>query len=131
MALDRLKNSQFPTLLSDVAGDIADLVQKELRLAKAEVTRNIASKINAGVWFAVAGVLGLVVFILALQALVFGIASRGIALHWSCLIVAAACAVIAGAAFVVGRQKARSDLAPTRAIHQIGQDLRVAKEQLT
>jgi putative superfamily III holin-X len=62
---------------------------------------------------------------------VFGIATLGIALHWSCLIVAAVLALAAGGFYAKGAADAREELTPTRTIHQVKQDIATAKEQLT
>ena len=73
---------------------------------------------------------GLTLF-LVLQALVFGISSYGVAIHWSCLIVAGAAAVFAALAFLAGRTDADRPLMPQRTIHQLQQDVNLSKEQLT
>jgi hypothetical protein len=65
------------------------------------------------------------------QAVVFGITSYGIALHWSCLIVAGVLAAIAVLSFLKGRSDAKEELAPTRTINQVKQDIATAKEQLS
>ena len=67
---------------------------------------------------------------LIVQAAVFAVASFGFALHWSCLIVAAVLAAVGAAAFVKGRADASEDLTPNRTIHQVKQDIAIAKEQL-
>jgi hypothetical protein len=128
---EHVKNSALPRVLSDVVADLADLFQKELRLFKAELSEKLSIKLWAGVWMSVAGVLAVVAVLLVVQALVFGIAAYGIALHWSCLIVAALFAVAGGAAFAKGRADAREELAPTRTIENVKQDIATAKEQLT
>jgi hypothetical protein len=79
----------------------------------------------------VAGALGMVAALLLVEAAVFAIASFGIALHWSCLIVAALFAAAAAGAFFQGRSQAQDELLPTRTARQISQDIRTAKEQLT
>jgi hypothetical protein len=58
-------------------------------------------------------------------------ATTGIALHWSCLIVAAVLAAAAGAGFSKGRADVPEQLTPDRAINQVKQDIAVAKEQFT
>ena len=68
---------------------------------------------------------------IVLQAIILAIASYGIAVNWSCLIVAAGLAVLAAIAFLKGRADAQEDLTPGRAIHQIKRDISTAKEQLT
>lgn len=131
MAHEQLKNATLPRALSDVMADLADLFQKEMKLARAEISAKLSTKLQAGIWMSVAGVLGIIAALLVVQALVFGIASFGIALHWSCLIVAGVFALAGAAAFFKGRADAREELTPTRTIHQINQDIRVTKEQLT
>jgi hypothetical protein len=131
MAHEQLKNSTLPRALSDVVADLADLVQKELRLARAELSENLFAKFRAGIWMSTAGVLGLIAAFLAVQALVFGIASFGIAMHWSCLIVAAVMAGAGALAYYRGRMDAQKEITPTRSLHQIKQDISTTKEHLT
>ncbi len=131
MAYERLKNAALPQALTDVFADVSDLFQKELRLARAEITSKLASKMQASIWMAVGAVFGLLAMMLLLQALVFGLASYGIALHWSCLIVSGVLLVLAAVIFSKGRADAQGDLMPTQTIHQIKRDISVAKEQLT
>ena len=131
MAFDRIKDATLPQAVSDVVGDLADLFQKEMRLARAELSAKITTKLRAGVWMSAAGVLGLIAGLLVVQAAVFAIASYGIALHWACLIVAGVALAIATLAYFKGRSDAQEELAPTRTIHQIKRDIATAKEQLT
>jgi hypothetical protein len=131
MAHEQLKDMALPHALSEVVADLADLFQKEFRLAKAEVGAKISTRFNAGIWMTVAGALGLMAAFILLQALIFAIASYGIAMHWSCLIVAGGLALLAAIAFFKGRADAHEDLTPDRTIHQIRRDISVAKEQLT
>ncbi len=126
-----IKNTALARALSDVVADLADLFEKEVRLARAELSEKLTLKIQAGVWMSVAAALGLVAALLLIQALVFGIASGfGIALHWSCLIVAALLAAVAAPTYAVGRAKAQEELTPSRTLHQVNQDIETAKEQL-
>jgi hypothetical protein len=131
MALERLKDAALPHVVSGVVADLADLFQKEMRLARAELSAKITTKLQAGVWMSVAGVLGFIAALLVVQAAVFGIASYGIALHWSSLIVASVVAAIAAMSFFKGRSDAKEELAPTRTINQIKRDIATAKEQLS
>jgi hypothetical protein len=128
---DQLRNSALPRALSEVVGDLADLFQKELRLARAELTEKLSIKLRAGVWMSIAGVMGFIAALLVVEAAVLGIATFGIALHWSCLIVAGVLALAGGAAYAKGRADAGEDLAPNRTIHNVKQDIATAKEQLT
>jgi hypothetical protein len=131
MAHERLTNATLPQTLSEVVADLADLLQKEFRLAKAEISAKISTKLNASIWMFTAGMLGLMAGFIVLQAIIFAIASYGIAIHWSCLIVAGGVAVLALVAFFIGRADAQEDLTPGRTIHQIQRDISTAREQLT
>ena len=128
---EKLKDSALVGALSDVIGDLADLVQKEIRLAKTELTAKISQKVLGGIWLAVAGGIGLLAVMVLVEAAVFAIASYGIAIHWSCVIVAGALAILGGAAFVKGRADAQVELTPTHSLHQLQRDVAAAKEQLS
>lgn len=130
MAPEGLRNSTLTRALSDVLADLADLFQKELRLARAELSAKLQTKLRAGIWLTAAAVLGLVTSILLIQALVIWIANRGISLHASCLIVAAATAAAAALAYYMGRADAREELIPERTVRQFNRDMEKTKEQL-
>ena len=70
MALERLKDAALPHVVSSVVADLADLFQKEMRLARAELSAKITTKIQAGVWMSAAGILGLIAALLVVQAAV-------------------------------------------------------------
>lgn len=131
MAYEQTKGAALPRAFAEVLADLADLIQKEIRLARAEISDRLSTKLHGGFWMAAAGVLGFVALLLLLEAMVFGIASFGLALHWSCVIVAAAIGVIAAIAFVKGRAEVQSDLMPRRTMRSVERDISVAKEHLT
>jgi Putative Actinobacterial Holin-X, holin superfamily III len=131
MAYERLLNSGLARALTDLLADLADLVQKEMQLAKTEITEKITARLRASVWMVAAGILGLIATLLLLEAVVFAIASFGVPLHWSCLLVAAALAAGAFATFYHGRSVAEEGLLPTRTANQITQDIKTVKEQWT
>lgn len=124
-----LKDSALVRGLSDLVDDVADLFQKEVKLAKAEIAQNISQKLNAGVWMISAAVLALLAVLLLLQAIVFGLIAAGMAPHWACLIVAVVLAVGGAAAFYKGRADAKAEMMPDRTIGQIKQDIKVTREQ--
>jgi hypothetical protein len=131
MAHEQLRSSTIVRALADVVEDFTELLQKEVQLARAELSANISAKLHGGLWIGVAAGLTGLAFLLCLQALVFGFASYGIALHWSFLIVAAGVAILAALAFFVGRADAHRAVLPQRTIHQLQQDVVLSKEQLT
>jgi hypothetical protein len=131
MAYENLKDSALPRALSDVVADLADLLQKEMRLARAELSSKLSLKLRGGVWVASAGMLALIAGLLVIEAAVFGIASFGIAPHWSCLIVAAILVVAAAIAYALGRSDLAAPLTPDRTIRQFKEDATIAREQVS
>ena len=124
-------NPSMSEAFSRVVSDLADLMQKEMRLAKAEIANKITLGFRAGIWMSVAAVFGIIALLLVVQACVFGLsAATGLALHWSSLIVAAVLGAIAAASFAKGKADTPS-LAPDRAVHQVKRDIAVAKEQFS
>jgi hypothetical protein len=124
--------SSLPNMFSRVITDLADLMQKEMRLARAELAENLSISIRAGIWMCVAVALVAVAGLLIVQAAVLGLsAATGMALHWSSLIVAAAVAIAAAAAFAKGKANVPDQLTPDRSLNQVKQDIAVAKEQFT
>src|SRR4029077_12597507 len=122
MALDHLQNSGLARAATDLLADLAELVQKELQLAKTEITEKITSRLRASAWMVVAGILGMIAALLVVQAAVFALASFGLALHWSCLLVAAILIAVAAAAFFHGRSLTDDELLPSRTARQVAQD---------
>lgn len=131
MAADRLRDTALPTAFSNVIADVADLFQKEIQLAKAELSQKLATKVRGGFWIFGAGILFLLAGAVLCQALVIWIATLGIALHLACIIVSAALLGLAALAYLAGRRDVGEALTPDRSIHQIKEDIRTTKEQLT
>lgn len=126
------EQSSLPNAISNVISDLADLFQKEVRLARAELSEKISITFRAGIWIFAAAILSIVAVLLAVQACVLALsAATGIALYWSSLIVAAILGAAAGAVFAKGRADVPSQIAPDRAISQVKQDIAAAKEQFT
>jgi len=131
MAHDAIGNSTLARTLANVLADLSDLVQKEVRLARAEFTAKVTNGVQAGLWMIVAALLGFVAALLVIEAIVFALASFGLALYWACLLVAAMLVGCGAAAFAYGRSVAHEVLVPLRGTRQINEDIRTIKEQLT
>jgi hypothetical protein len=129
MAHESLRESVLVRAMTDLFADLSDLIQKEIRLARAEVTHKLTAAVRGGVWMAAAGVLGLFAVIFLLEGAVFALASAGLELYWASFLVAAVLIVAAGLAFLAGRSQAEAEFAP-RTARQLGATLRTAKEQL-
>jgi hypothetical protein len=123
MAYESLRESPPISGLRDLFSDVSELVRKEVRLAKAEISAKVSAGIAAGIWVAAAGFVALIAVLLGIHALVFFIASFGIAMHWACLIVALVLLIAAGALFFCGRSLARESFGPMRSFEQINKDI--------
>jgi len=130
MSPEPLKESTLFRTVSDLVGDLADLFQKEIRLAKVEITASLNAKLHAGVWMIVAGVCVFFSVIFVLQAIVFVLIAAGLQAYWACLITAVATAGAGTLAFYRGRSDAARSMAPQRTMNQIREDIKTAKEQL-
>ena len=129
---DGLKNSALPRALSEVIADVADLIQKEMRLVRTELSEKLSLKIQGGIWMGVAGLLAVIAVLVLIEAAVFGLAAAtGLALHWSCLIVAGVLVIVAAAAFAKGRADSQEELVPERSLHQVKEDIAAVKEQFS
>jgi hypothetical protein len=115
---------------SDLLTAFSDLVRKELRLARAEISQKLSQGLRSVVWIVAAAILGLLAVALVAEAAVFAVASAGLALHWSCLIVAAILAVLAAIAFYAGQVGISGDLSPARTVRQFNEAVKSATEQL-
>jgi uncharacterized membrane protein YqjE len=127
MTHESLRDSTLVSALKDLVADLSDLMRKELRLARAELAEKISLGMQAGIWMAVAAILMVLAGLLVIQSIVFGIASFGVPLHWSALIVAAVCVVIAAGSFLYGRSVARTSFGPSRTLSQIDKDIRAIR----
>ena len=131
MAYERLTQSTLPEALSAALSDFADLFRKELRLAQAELSSNVSTKVRGGIWLAVAGLFAILALTLVLGGLVAWLTTFDVSLPFAFLIVAAGVGVVALLAYAMGRREAQAELTPSRTISQVKQDIEITKEQLT
>src|SRR5579872_5494817 len=110
--LDDLRNSAIGRTLSEFLGDLTDLIQKEIRLIRAEVSEKVGARLQAVVWMAAAGVIALVAALFLLAGIVFALIAWGLSPYLSCFAVAAALAILAFALFSYGRALIAEDLLP-------------------
>jgi hypothetical protein len=131
MVRARLRQPSLPEAFSEVLTDLADLFRKELRLARAELSSNLSAKLRGGIWLSVAALFGLLALALILGAIVAWITTFNVSLHFAFLIVGSGVALLAVLAYFAGRNEAQAELAPSRTISQVKQDIETTKEQLT
>ena len=130
MADESLWETRLIRAVTDLGADLADLVQKELRLARSEIVQKLTLGLQAGAWFAIAAALGFFAVVLILEALVFGIAAAGVPLWGSCLMVAFVLSVVAAVAFHYARRQSSQDMTPVRSARQFTRAIGTVREQL-
>jgi uncharacterized membrane protein YccF (DUF307 family) len=131
MAHEVLRKPSLPEVLSEALSDFAELFRKELRLAQAELSSNVSTKVRGGMWLAVAGLFAILALAHLLGSLAAWITTFDVSLHLAFLIVAAGVGVVALLSYACGRKDARAELTPSRTISQVKQDIETTKEQLT
>jgi hypothetical protein len=129
MAHDSLRDSALVRAVTDLMADLSDLVQKEMRLARAEIAHKLTIRLRVGAWMAVAGLLAVTAFLLIVEGAVFALVSAGFAIAWSCLTVAALLVALAAFTFYFGRANGSVDFTPTRTVRQFNEIMKTAKEQ--
>jgi Putative Actinobacterial Holin-X, holin superfamily III len=130
MTTERLRASPLPRALSDVVVDVADLVQKEMRLARAEIAEKLSNKLRAGAWMLISAAMALGAFLMLIEGLALWISTFGTSLYASHWIIGVALALMSALAYFAGRAGARESLAPERTIHQVNRDMTETKERL-
>jgi uncharacterized membrane protein YqjE len=131
MALDAVRNSALTRTVVDLIGDFSQLVQKEIQLARVEVTEKVTTALQAGVWMAIACATGFLAAILLVEGAVFALVDFGFAIHWACLGMAVLLLLFAGIFFAYGRSGMRQNFTPQRTLTHIAADARTIKEKLT
>jgi len=120
-------------LLADLMSDLAELVQKEIQLARAELSEKLG---QAGGGVAVIAAGGLVAFagvLVLLDAAVLGLAEAlGHAPPWlPSLLVGAATLALGAGLLLRGRSKLKpTNLTPRRMVESLRQDAEMIKEQV-
>ena len=115
MAYEQLRNSALPRAVSDVVGDVADLLQKRFASrARDDLIEAFDKAPRRSVDDGYGGSPGWSALLLVIEAAVFAITAFGVdAVVASCVIVAAVLGVAAGVFYVLGRADADEDLTPT------------------
>ena len=125
------REESLGSLMSELVGDLQDLVRGEIKLAKTEVKED-AQQAGAGIGLmAGAGVMALVCLIFVGLTLMY-ILAIWMPLWIGALIIAALFLVAGFALFTSGKQRLkRVDLKPRRTLESIKEDAEWAKQQMT
>ena len=125
---ERPNLKDVPTLLSTVVRQFAQLMQDEMTLAKAEVSRNLS---RAAVGIALIGIAALVLLValnVLAGALVGYIAASGISAGTAALIVAGGLIVVALVLALIGKSRLSAKaLEPTRTAENVKRDIEALK----
>jgi ABC-type uncharacterized transport system permease subunit len=119
----------LPELISTLVSDFADLVRKEGRLVRAELSEKFAAAARGGVKLAAGGALLLGAFLTLLAAVVLAL-SKVMDPVWAALLVAVIAAAAGGVLVMAGVRAVRpSQLKPDRAARQVRKDIHFVKGQ--
>lgn len=127
--MDRVSFQKAPEQLVTTFRQFTMLVQDELALAKAEISRNI-SRAGMGIAFiAIAALMGLVALNVFATALVGVLTASGLPIWLSAMIIGGVLLVIAVVLAMVGKSRLSPEaLAPTQTIENVKKDFAEVKE---
>jgi hypothetical protein len=127
---EEMAERSIPTLVSDIARQVPELVRKEIQLLRSEVSDRL-SQAGRGIGeIAAAGVLLVCALLILLQALVVALASW-VGPAWSAVIVGVATTLIALVLLQMGRKNLQAtSLAPTRTTEQLRHDADMARDTM-
>lgn len=116
-------------LFSQLTHQVAELVGKEMQLARAELREELGKGVKATASLSSAAVLGLVGLVFASSAAAWGLAEV-MAPGWAFLIVAGLQLAAAGVLLVTGRRQAAAiDPVPRQTVETLKEDARWAKNR--
>lgn len=118
-----------PDLLGDLVQESSQLLRGEVRLLRAEMDEKIGQVGTATASMGVAGAVMLAALVILLQAVVSALVTAGLQPWLAGLIVAVVAAGVGYGLLRAGLNRIKAaNLAPSRTINQMSQDVTVAKE---
>jgi anti-sigma-K factor RskA len=124
-----LRHSALSHAVGDVLQDVSDLVNKELRFARAELATNLDTVVWKIASIAIAAVFALVALLVLAEAAIFALVDQGLPAPLACLLVGGGAFVMAVIAYAASRS--RASVSPSRTLEHVSADIRTAKEHLT
>ncbi len=97
---------------------------------RAELSEKIGARLQGVIWMAAGGVFALVALLFFLAGIVFSLIAWGLSPYLSCLLMAAALAMLAVILFSYGRTSLAEDLVPSKTVRQLNEDIKTVKEQM-
>lgn len=116
-------------LVSDASRDVSSLIRNEIRLAKSEIQVSVKAGGVGIALFAAAAFFAMMALIMLSVAIAYFIHwnGRGLALHWSFLIVFGFYLVVAALLGLIGVRKVKQVRAPEKAIAQATETKQILK----
>ncbi len=127
-----LRRPGVVTLTTAAFSQTADLLQAEIRLARAELSEKMGA-LRSGLVMIVLGAIFLIAALgMILQALVSVLINAGVSPPAAILLVAGGATVIGVILFVVGKNRLDpAELSPDRTLNSLSRDSRMVKETMT
>ena len=127
----REENASLGDLFSRLTADLSKLVRSEVELAKVEIKETVDAARTAGISIGVAGLLGLMAFVMLSFAAAWGLSEvvpEGVAF----LIVGGAYGLAALALLALGRQRLKAvKPVPEQTVETVKEDVAWAKQQMS
>jgi hypothetical protein len=129
--LHREMSRPLTSVMTQVVSDAAYLVQTEIRLARAEIGEKLGAAASNGGYIGAGAVLLLPGIFVLLMAIVRWLEIAGLPTQWGLLLVGGLVTIIGVALAMSGANSLKaSTLVPDRTIHQVREDISVAKEHV-
>jgi hypothetical protein len=119
------------SVMTQVVSDAAYLVQTEIRLARSEISEKLGAAASSGAYIGAGAVLLLPGIFVLLMAIVRWLEIAGLPTQWGLLLVGGIVTLIGVALAMSGANSLKaSTLVPDRTLHQVREDISVAKEHV-
>ena len=123
-------NKSLGELFTDLSRDLSSLMQKEVQLAKTEMSENISRTVKNAILLVMAALFAVFALFALIVAAICGLATAMD--PWlAALIVAAALLVIAGVLAMIGlKALKKASFAPKETVRTLQEDVQWAKQQI-
>jgi hypothetical protein len=126
-----VRERPITTVFTEVVTELTALVQTEFRLARAELNEKLDRIANSGMAIGAGAICALAGLFVLLLAIAEWLAVAGLPREWGLLLVGGLVLVIGAVLLMRGVNSLRgSALVPQRTVHQVRQDISVAREQV-
>lgn len=126
---DGARDQSIGRLVSLAVSDVSELVKCEIDLAKLELKRDVTRMGIGGALIGIAAFVGCLILVLLCFAFAYGLITLGIWSWAAFLIVAGVCAVLAGAAVLIGKTRFSKLSALRRTRRTVQDDLTLLKRE--